>query len=100
MLEASAGCSSSDINALNATLFMWQTEQRRTGIRENSKKSKAFQFLDANASVLNRSQLLDALVANLELTRKSAAVYASAWRKSNGVARSYTRRETGDDAQV
>lgn len=58
----------------------------------NSKKNKAFQYLDANASVLNRAQLIQGLVDGCGLTVKTATSYVSAWRKSNGVQRKYVKR--------
>lgn len=61
--------------------------------KENSLKQKAFAWLDGNASVLNREQLYEGLVSEYGLTLQTARVYASNWRKSNGVQRVYNRKE-------
>lgn len=64
---------------------------------ETSIKPKAFAWLDANASVLTRNQLYDGLRDTFNLTIKTARVYASQWRKSNGVTRTYSKKRNTTD---
>lgn len=61
--------------------------------KNESLRQKAFAWLDGNASVLNRNQLYDGLCAEFNLPLATARVYASNWRKSNGVQRVYRKRK-------
>jgi hypothetical protein len=49
--------------------------------------------MDANASVLTVNQMKDHLENEFGLTKASARVYISQWRKANGVARAYSQRK-------
>ena len=59
-----------------------------------TKLLKAFAYLDANATVLVRSQLIDGLKNEVGVTEKTAISYISRWRASNNVQRRYTKRKT------
>jgi hypothetical protein len=61
-----------------------------------TKKLQAFTYLDGNASVLVRSQLIDGLVNEVGLSPKTAVSYISRWRKENGVQRKYTHHVKGE----
>jgi hypothetical protein len=66
--------------------------------KESAIKPKAYAWLDANASTLSRNQLYDGLVSEFGVTLSTAKVYASGWRKSNGVQRTYKpRKEIGGE---
>lgn len=62
--------------------------------RPKIKTNEVFAWFDANASVLSVNQLYDGAANEFDLTRDTARVYASKWRKSNGVQRRYDKRPT------
>ena len=64
------------------------------------KRVSIYQWLDENYGQYGVEAVLVMLTEQFDIKRSSAKVYVSNWRKANGTARQYIRKEKVADVQT